>query len=314
MKKYQIFVSSTYRDLRLERQAAVEAILSMSHIPVGMELFTAGSKSQLEVIKKWVLASDALVLLLGGRFGSIESETGKSYTQLEYEIAIENSIPVIGIVLSDSLIEEKIKSGGTDFAEMDNQKLYKAFRSDVMSRMCKICDDLKDIKLNLITSILEIEREGSLVGWVRGDEVPDISEYKAKISLLESEIKKLRKSPIGAIASRADEVTMTIKILKSVKILHPINETGIANKVSSLYDCITLYGNSFVAGIVNSVSSSRIRNFVITKLAPELITMGLVDKSKASGAYLRFEFNSLGMSVMRELKIPTVKTTENNTV
>ncbi|WP_461067768.1 DUF4062 domain-containing protein [Spirosoma horti] len=48
MKKLQIIVSSTYSDLLNERQACVEPILSSGHIPAGMELFAAGSESQLE--------------------------------------------------------------------------------------------------------------------------------------------------------------------------------------------------------------------------------------------------------------------------
>ncbi len=40
-KKLQVFVSSTYRDLIDERQAAVQAILDAGHIPAGMELFKA---------------------------------------------------------------------------------------------------------------------------------------------------------------------------------------------------------------------------------------------------------------------------------
>jgi Domain of unknown function (DUF4062) len=46
-KKLQVFVSSTYTDLRDERQAAVEGILSAGHIPAGMELFAAGDQSQM---------------------------------------------------------------------------------------------------------------------------------------------------------------------------------------------------------------------------------------------------------------------------
>ena len=52
-KKLQVFVSSTFTDLILERQAAVEAILLSGHIPAGMELFSAGNESQMEVIKKY---------------------------------------------------------------------------------------------------------------------------------------------------------------------------------------------------------------------------------------------------------------------
>lgn len=53
-RKLQVFVSSTFTDLIPERQAAVEAILTAGHIPAGMELFTSGDESQMEVIKQWL--------------------------------------------------------------------------------------------------------------------------------------------------------------------------------------------------------------------------------------------------------------------
>jgi hypothetical protein len=51
-RKLQVFVSSTYSDLIDERQAAVAAILKAGHIPAGMELFTAGDKSQMKTIER----------------------------------------------------------------------------------------------------------------------------------------------------------------------------------------------------------------------------------------------------------------------
>lgn len=59
-RKLQVFVSSTFTDLREERQAAVEAILNTGNIPAGMELFAAGDQSQMEVIKEWIRESDVL--------------------------------------------------------------------------------------------------------------------------------------------------------------------------------------------------------------------------------------------------------------
>ena len=40
-KKYQIFISSTYEDLKEERDKVQRAILSMYQFPVGMEMFSA---------------------------------------------------------------------------------------------------------------------------------------------------------------------------------------------------------------------------------------------------------------------------------
>jgi hypothetical protein len=89
MKKLQVFVSSTYSDLLEERQACVETILQAGHIPAGMELFAAGSETQLETIKRWIDASDVYMLLLGGRYGSLDPKTKLAYTEVEYRYAIE---------------------------------------------------------------------------------------------------------------------------------------------------------------------------------------------------------------------------------
>jgi hypothetical protein len=45
-KKYQVFVSSTYRDLSEERQEVMQALLELDCIPVGMELFPATDDDQ----------------------------------------------------------------------------------------------------------------------------------------------------------------------------------------------------------------------------------------------------------------------------
>ena len=51
-KKYQVFVSSTYNDLKEERNEIIKAILEMGHIPVGMEMFSAADEEQWKVIAR----------------------------------------------------------------------------------------------------------------------------------------------------------------------------------------------------------------------------------------------------------------------
>ncbi|WWL46005.1 DUF4062 domain-containing protein [Pseudomonas parakoreensis] len=116
-RKLQIFVSSTFSDLISERQAAVSAILKSGHIPAGMELFTAGDQSQMDTIKKWIDESDVYMLILGGRYGSIEPKSGISYTELEYNYAIEQGKPLFAVVITEPSLEEKIRSHGTAFLE-----------------------------------------------------------------------------------------------------------------------------------------------------------------------------------------------------
>ena len=123
-KRLQVFVSSTFTDLTQERQAAVEAILTAGHIPAGMELFTSGDESQMEVINQWIDESDVYLLILGGRYGSLEPRTGKSYIQLEYEYAIDKGKPLFSCVVTDAAQENRVREYGTDVMETDNpQKL-----------------------------------------------------------------------------------------------------------------------------------------------------------------------------------------------
>ncbi len=50
-KKYQVFISSTYRDLKEERIAVTLYLLDNDCIPVGMEQFPASNMSQMDYIK-----------------------------------------------------------------------------------------------------------------------------------------------------------------------------------------------------------------------------------------------------------------------
>lgn len=54
-KRYQIFVSSTYKDLIEERLIVKKAILEMKHFPAGMEEFPALDKPQIVFLIKLCL-------------------------------------------------------------------------------------------------------------------------------------------------------------------------------------------------------------------------------------------------------------------
>jgi Domain of unknown function (DUF4062) len=68
--KYQVFVSSTYRDLKDERDQVIKAILELGHMPVGMEMFSAAEEDQWQVIARKIDEADYYVLVLAHRYGS----------------------------------------------------------------------------------------------------------------------------------------------------------------------------------------------------------------------------------------------------
>ncbi|QAS52321.1 DUF4062 domain-containing protein [Halobacillus litoralis] len=179
-KKLQVFVSSTFLDLKEERQKAVEGILRAGHIPAGMELFTAASKSQWQVIEEWIKESDILMLILGGKYGSIDHDTGKSYTQLEYEFALKHDIPVFAIVLSDQyLANKKSKDIQMEIYERDvkepNIDKYENFKKLVLSNLVRYTENISEIATEVSYSLQNFVRKDAIEykfrGWVRSTEL-----------------------------------------------------------------------------------------------------------------------------------------------
>ncbi len=191
-KKLRVFVSSTFTDLKDERQAAVEAILSSGHIPAGMELFSAGDESQMAVIERWIDESDIYLLILGGRYGSIESKTGKSYTHLEYEYATSKNKPLFAVVVNDEALENKVRSVGSSVKEDENPKELKNFREQVTKNLVKFWDDKKDIKIAIHETLAEFVYRKELIGWIRGNNAINTVVVAEEIARLTKENAELR--------------------------------------------------------------------------------------------------------------------------
>ena len=219
-KKHQIFISSTFSDLKAERQAAVEAILTAGHIPAGMELFAAGDESQMDVIKRWIDDSDIYMLILGGRYGSIDPISKLSYTEIEYSYALEKGKPFFSLVLNDKAIDSKAIELESKHREKDNIEKYKSFRVKVLSKISRLIDDCKDIKIGVLESIRQLEGRVSLQGWVRSDSMPNVSPLLNQLSALTNENNemksKLKNVPVyyidedTPIASLEDSISLSI--------------------------------------------------------------------------------------------------------
>lgn len=168
-RKLQVFISSTFTDLKEERQAAVEAVLKAGHIPAGMELFRSEDQSQKDTIMKWIDESDVYLLILGGRYGSIEQTSGKSYTHWEYEYAEEAGKKRFAVVIGEKALDEKVKTHGQEVIETKNNEKYEDFKKLVLSKTSQFFEDNKDIQLTIMQSLSEYSKDESLQGWVSGN-------------------------------------------------------------------------------------------------------------------------------------------------
>lgn len=291
-KKLQIFISSTFSDLQIERQSAVEAILRSGHIPAGMELFSAGSETQLEIIKRWIDESDVYMLILGGRYGSIEKESTLSYTEIEYQYALEKGKPVFAIVVSDNLLKGKVKEFGTDVIEVDSAAKYKLFKELVLSKICRFFNDNNEIKLAIFESLLDIQNRYELKGWVKFEDVPDLSALMTHISSLQEELADLKHEKetggFEALPIRIEKQDhfyggLSFKDLSQVltnrKIIIPseIPKTSGTNSEISYFSLFVSNSGIFNTGIEDPNTDAA--KAFLYKIASELMVFGLIEHS-----------------------------------
>jgi len=299
--KLQVFVSSTYTDLKDDRQAAVEAILKAGHIPAGMELFAAGDKSQWEVIQQWILDSDVYLLILGGRYGTIDKESGLSYTELEYDFAVKSGKSHFAIVIKEDALEARTKEHGSHVFEKENPSKLKAFREKVLGKISSFFTDHKDIKLAVHESLSTIAADNKLKGWVRYDKMLGNSALSKQLDDLKKENKKLQDQlvlkVINPSGSKDAHGFQQLKdMMRTIEMADPsISGLPIAqdnDPVISLLMLVLYFKDWLINGVLEpEFSYSRdIDNFVFNRLCPRLERYKLLHREKGAGYPRRDEY------------------------
>jgi len=158
-KIYRVFISSTYEDLIEERREVTQALLEMNCFPTGMELFQASNDTQWDLIKKVIDSCDYYVVIVAGRYGSIHHETKKSYTQMEYEYALNAGIPVLGFIRRDlsRLPNDKV----------DNLAAVNRFIKIITQKEVKYWSNAHELAGAVSRAMHHAMEDYPRVGWVR---------------------------------------------------------------------------------------------------------------------------------------------------
>jgi hypothetical protein len=192
--KYQVFVSSTYKDLHDERERVIWGILNARHIPAGMENFTATSDRGWDTIRKIIDLTDYYVIILAGKYGSIDEATGISWTHREYEYAVGKNIPVLGFIREDAYITQ-------DKAEQDSAMrdrlaaLKSTLRQKHLVQNWTDADDLARKVVEALRNHINDDEDGECPrpGWYRGDSVGFSPDVAGELARLSAENEKLRR-------------------------------------------------------------------------------------------------------------------------
>lgn len=193
-KRYQVFVSSTFTDLKDERSNVIQTLMEMDCIPAGMELFPAIDEEQWEFIKKIIDDCDYYLLIIGGRYGSV-AEDGLSYTEKEFDYAVSKGIKIVVLTHEN---RSELPVAKSEVTEELRNKLESFIEKASTGRLRKTWSTAKDLPGLVALSMTKTIKTYPAVGWVKADKM------SSEVALLE--LNDLRK--------RNDELEKTISELK----------------------------------------------------------------------------------------------------
>lgn len=167
--RYQVFLSSTFSDLKVEREAVTKQLLRMNCIPAGMELFSASGLPPWDIIRAGIDTTDYFVLIIAGRYGSLKDDKAISYTESEYDYAVKCRIPVLAFIHPQpgDLAHKNVESSPKLAKQLE------AFRNKVKAHhTVDIWTTGDDLANRVGTSLMSAFATQPRPGWIRGSDAP----------------------------------------------------------------------------------------------------------------------------------------------
>lgn len=177
-RRYEIFISSTSKDLQEVRELLIQTTVQCGHLPSAMELFIAAGAKDVEHIEDCIRKADLFVILIGARYGSVVKDLGKTYTRLEYDLAIEHKKPVLAFLLNDKEYAEergKLAEGDPERKHDDDLREFRELVKQHPGGFGRIVKFFGLEAIDKLAATYELElqdairRLGGKGGWVRGE-------------------------------------------------------------------------------------------------------------------------------------------------
>lgn len=220
-KRHQVFISSTFSDLKDERSEIIQALLELDCIPAGMELFPATDGEAWELIKGVIDDSDYYCLVLAGRYGSTDA-TGISFTEKEYDYAVAQKKPVMAFVHAEP---DSLPASKTEKTEQGRKRLEE-FRGKVeLAHHRKAWKTAAELGGLVSRSLVNMRKSHPAEGWVRGRFAAteamqiELANLRAKVAELTAEAasKQLQSINPEELASGAELFDMSPNVKRDDK-------------------------------------------------------------------------------------------------
>ncbi len=162
-----VFVGSTYEDLKSYREAVKDALVRLEAIVHGMEFFGSKPGNPKEECLKAVRKCKVYIGIFAMRYGSVDPDTGKSMTHLEYEEAQHLELPSLIYLIDEEnqpVLPKFVDSNdkAKNLKELKNllkKKHVVSFFTNPESLARQISQDLPSVLKEIGAEVMEEEQQ-----------------------------------------------------------------------------------------------------------------------------------------------------------
>jgi hypothetical protein len=158
---FQVFISSTYNDLRDERQAVSNTLAKAGYMPAGLEVLPATDQTQLDYIKRIIDRSDYFITIVGGHYGSL-SHDGLNFSEGAFEYARSKDVPILAFLSETSEPDAGLRE------RLD------AFKARLKAAgIVETWINESDLCMKVVMAVATAVNLKPRTGWIRGDQAID---------------------------------------------------------------------------------------------------------------------------------------------
>ncbi|NKG29668.1 DUF4062 domain-containing protein [Erwinia rhapontici] len=317
-KRYQVFVSSTFTDLKEERKHVIQTLMEMDCIPAGMELFPAIDEEQWEFIKKIIDDCDYYLLIIGGRYGSV-AEDGLSYTEKEFDYAIEKGLKVTVLTHEspDSLPVNK-----SEINPESREKLTAFITKATTGRLRRTWSSEKELPGLVALSMTKTIKTYPAVGWVRADKITnesaleELNELRKENLKIQKELDDNKNKNLPSIpkniAGLDKEFTINFELISNDIMRFQRYNSTITKKLSDIFNFISpiIYKTCNDSDVVDKINelikkntnsdglSAYVDDDDYQVISLQLLALGLVEINAG-----KWNLTTEGINKMMDLKL-----------
>lgn len=186
--RYQVFISSAFRDLVDERRAVVSALLELNCNPVGSDLYSIPAGEDWSPIRHLIEDCDYCLVVLGSNYRSLDLSALEAIER-EYDFAVANGRPIMAFMRPEDRIEPDAEGGYTAHAAR-----LQAFRDRLEAGTCRMWTTPYELGGAISRGCAQLIQSSPSQGWVRGghaktpDDYDRLAHLTEQVSVLEKEL------------------------------------------------------------------------------------------------------------------------------